>query len=90
MEKDVVCTKYDMYFIGVMLFEWLSTFQTGSERCIILNNLKNGGKDLEDEVEKVDANDLTKKVLTQLLDQNPEMRPSASELKNNLGGMLDN
>ncbi|PON74349.1 hypothetical protein PanWU01x14_051810 [Parasponia andersonii] len=42
------------------MFEWFFGFSSKHERAVILKNLKDGGEKLVAEVEKLNANDMTK------------------------------
>lgn len=73
--------KIDMYSLGIIFFEMIYPFSTGMERVNILKGLRSSNVEFPKDF---DVNNLRneKKIISLLLDHNPNKRPGAKSLLN--------
>ncbi|KAI0320013.1 hypothetical protein OF83DRAFT_1275377 [Amylostereum chailletii] len=71
-------TKADMYSLGVVFFEMNHFFSTGSERIVVLEDLRKPGIFFPQDWDASRTRQRT--IITSLLQHNPEDRPTALEL----------
>jgi translation initiation factor 2-alpha kinase 4 len=77
--KNDISTKYDMYALGIILFEMCTRFETSSEKLLVLKGIKSDPivfppALLVPEMAK------QRELIVELLSSNPHKRPSAQEL----------
>ncbi|KAH3674853.1 hypothetical protein WICMUC_003056 [Wickerhamomyces mucosus] len=71
-------SKVDMYSLGIIFFEMVYRLNTGMERVSVLRTLRNPTIDFPGDYSSDKL--VEKRIIKQLLNHNPELRPSADKL----------